>query len=251
MTINKVFESFNTAVSDIKDGAVIFIGNFAGPGGTPFFLIRALAQLGVKNLTIVANTAGGTGLTLDYDDHRILFQNHQVKKVIASFPFSTSAKRPSEAEKQILAGEVELEMVPQGTLAERIRAGGAGIAAFYTPTGPGTIIEEGKERRYFNGRAHLLEYGLRADFALVRAWKADTMGNLIFRGTQRQFNPMMAMGADISIAEVDEIVQPGAINPNNVVVPGIYVKRIVKVVESTNFPRHLEFADFQSQGGQE
>jgi 3-oxoacid CoA-transferase A subunit len=223
---------------------MIFIGNFAGPGGTPFFLIKALRDQGAKNLTIVANTAGGIGLTLDYNDHRILFQNHQVKKVIASFPFSTSAKRPSDAEKQILAGEVEMELVPQGTLAERIRAGGAGIAAFYTPTGPGTVIEEGKERRYFNGRAHLLEYGLKADVALVRAWKADTLGNLIFRGTQRQFNPMMAMGADTTVAEVDEIVQPGEINPNCVVVPGIFVKRIVKISEPTNFPRHLE-TDFQ------
>ncbi len=244
MPVNKTFDSFSSAVSDIRDGAVVFIGNFAGPGGTPYFLIRALAQQGAGRLTIVANTAGGTGLTLDYDDHRILFQNHQVKKVIASFPFSTSAKRPSEAEKQILSGEVELEMVPQGTLAERIRAGGAGIAAFYTPTGPGTVIEEGKEKRYFNSRPHLLEYGLRADFALVRAWKADTMGNLIFRGTQRQFNPIMAMAADVTIAEVDEIVAPGEINPNNVIVPGIYVKRIVKVRETTPFPRHLEFGDF-------
>jgi 3-oxoacid CoA-transferase A subunit len=244
MAINKVFSSFKEAVTDVKDGSVVFIGNFAGPGGTPFFLIKALRDQGARNLTIVANTAGGIGLTLDYDDHRILFQNHQVKKVIASFPFSTSAKRPSDAEKQILAGEVELELVPQGTLAERIRAGGAGIAAFYTPTGPGTVIEEGKEKRYFNGRPHLLEYGLKADFALVRAWKADTLGNLIFRGTQRQFNPMMAMGADITVAEVDEIVQPGDINPNCVVVPGIFVKRIVKITELTNFPRHPE-TDFQ------
>jgi len=244
MTINKIYNSFSEAVADIKDGSLVFIGNFAGPGGTPAFLIKALRDLGVKNLTIVANTAGGIGLTLDYDDHRILFQNHQVKKVIASFPFSTSAKRPTDAEKQIQAGEVELEMVPQGTLAERIRAGGAGIAAFYTPTGPGTVIEEGKEKRYFNGRPHLLEYGLKADVALVRAWKADTFGNLIFRGTQRQFNPMMAMSADLTIAEVDEIVQPGEINPNAVVVPGIYVKRIVKVTENQGFPRHLE-TDFQ------
>ncbi len=244
MAINKVFPSFAEAVADVKDGSVVFIGNFAGPGGTPFFLIKALRDQGAKNLTVVANTAGGIGLTLDYDDHRILFQNHQVKKVIASFPFSTSAKRPSEAEKQILAGEVELELVPQGTLAERIRAGGAGIAAFYTPTGPGTVIEEGKEKRDFNGRPHLMEYGLKADYALVRAWKADTMGNLIFRGTQRQFNPIMAMGAEITIAEVDEIVQPGEINPNCVVVPSLYVKRIVKVTEDTGFPRHLE-TDFQ------
>jgi 3-oxoacid CoA-transferase A subunit len=240
MSIHKIFNSFTDAVADIKDGSVIFIGNFAGPGGTPFFLIQALREQGAKNLTIVANTAGGIGLTLDYDDHRILFDNHQVKKVIASFPFSTSAKRPSTAEKQILGGEVELELVPQGTLAERIRAGGAGIAAFYTPTGPGTVIEEGKEKRYFNGRPHLLEYGLKADFALVRAYKADEMGNLIFRGTQRQFNPIMAMGAGITIAEVDEIVRPGEIDPNSVVVPALYVKRIVKVNQDTGFPRHLE-----------
>ena len=245
MTINRVVNSFKEAVADIRDGSIVFIGNFAGPGGTPYFLIKALAEQGAKNLTIVANTAGGTGLTLDYDDHRLLFQNHQVKKVIASFPFSTSAKRPSEAEKQILAGEVELEMVPQGTLAERIRAGGAGIAAFYTPTGPGTVIEEGKERRYFSGRPYLLEHGLRADYALVRAWKADTLGNLIFRGTQRQFNPVMAMGADVTIAEVDEIVRPGDINPNHVVVPGIYVQRIVRITVNPGFPRHLELQDFQ------
>jgi 3-oxoacid CoA-transferase A subunit len=244
MTINKIFSSFKEAVADIKDGSTVFIGNFAGPGGTPFFLIKALRDQGAKNLTIVANTAGGTGLTLDYDDHRILFQNHQVKKVIASFPFSTSAKRPSEAEKQILAGEVELEMVPQGTLAERIRAGGAGIAAFYTPTGPGTVIEEGKEKRFFNGRPYLLEYGLRANYSLVRAWKADTLGNLIFRGTQRQFNAVMAMAADITIAEVDEIVKPGEINPNSVVVHSLYVKRIVKITEDPGFPRHLEMQDF-------
>jgi 3-oxoacid CoA-transferase subunit A len=244
MAINKVFNSFKEAVADVKDGSVIFIGNFAGPGGTPFFLIRALRDQGAKNLTIVANTAGGIGLTLDYDDHRILFDNHQVKKVIASFPFSTSAKKPSIAEKQILAGEVELELVPQGTLAERIRAGGAGIPAFFTPTGVGTVIEEGKEKRYFDGKPYLMERGLKADYALVRAWKADRMGNLIFRGTQRQFNPIMAMGADISIAEVDEIVENGEINPNCVTVPSLFVKRIVKVTEDTGFPRHLE-TDFQ------
>src|ERR1035437_5292006 len=158
MTINKIFTTFSSAVTDVKDGSTIFIGNFAGPGGTPFFLIKALRDQGAKNLTIVANTAGGIGLTLDYDDHRILFENHQVKKVIASFPFSTSARKPSIAETQILAGEVELELVPQGTLAERIRAGGAGIPAFYTTTGPGTVCEEGKERRYFNGRPCILEY---------------------------------------------------------------------------------------------
>ena len=249
MTINKIFTTFSSAVTDVKDGSIIFIGNFAGPGGTPFFLIKALRDQGAKNLTIVANTAGGIGLTLDYDDHRILFENHQVKKVIASFPFSTSARKPSIAEKQILAGEVELELVPQGTLAERIRAGGAGIPAFYTTTGPGTVCEEGKERRYFNGRPCILEHGLKANYALVRAWKADVLGNLIFRGTQRQFNPIMAMSAETTVAEVDEIVEPGEIDPNCVAVPYIYVKRIVKVTENPGFPRHLE-TNFQVKEGE-
>ena len=129
MAINKICETFDKAVADIPDGAIILIGNFAGPGGTPYYLIHALARQGAKNLTIIANTAGGIGLTVDYEDHRILFENGQVKKVIASFPFSTSASKPSPAEKQILAGKVELELVPQGTLAERIRCGGAGIPA--------------------------------------------------------------------------------------------------------------------------
>jgi 3-oxoacid CoA-transferase A subunit len=249
MTINKIFGSFDSAIAGVKDGSTIFIGNFAGPGGTPFFLIKALRDQGARNLTIVANTAGGIGLTLDYDDHRILFDNHQVRKVIASFPFSTSARKPSTAEKQILAGEVELELVPQGTLAERIRAGGAGVPAFFTPTGPGTVFEEGKERRYFNGRPCLLEYGLKADYALVRAWKADSLGNLIFRGTQRQFNPIMAMSADTTIAEVDEIVKPGEIDPNAVAVPGIYVKRVVKVTQNPGFPRRLE-TNFQVMEGE-
>jgi len=238
--INKVFETFEEAVKDVPDGAVIMVGNFAGPGGTPFYLIQALRKQGAKNLTIVANTAGGIGLTLDYDDHRILFENKQVKKVIASFPFSTSASRPSVAEKQILSGEVELEIVPQGTLSERIRAGGAGIPAFYTPTGAGTVIEKGKEVRVFDDRPCLLERALKADYAFVRAFKADLMGNLVYRGTQRQFNPIMAIAARTTIAEVDRIVDAGELDPESVITPGIYVKRIVKVKADPGFPRHLE-----------
>jgi 3-oxoadipate CoA-transferase alpha subunit len=238
--INKVFETFEEAVKDVPDGAVIMIGNFAGPGGTPFYLIQALRKQGAKSLTIVANTAGGIGLTLDYDDHRILFESKQVKKVIASFPFSTSASRPSVAEKQILSGEVELEIVPQGTLSERIRAGGAGIPAFYTPTGAGTVIEKGKEVRVFDDRPCLLERALKADYAFVRAFKADLMGNLVYRGTQRQFNPIMAIAARTTIAEVDRIVDAGELDPESVITPGIYVKRIVKVKEDPGFPRHLE-----------
>lgn len=240
MPVNKVLNSFAEAVKDVPDGAVIMLGNFAGPGGTAYHLIHALRDQGARDLTIIANTAGGIGLTLDFADHRVLFENNQVKKVIASFPFSTSPSRPSPAEKQILAGQVELEILPQGTLAERIRAGGAGIPAFYTPTGIGTIAEEGKESRYFNDRPCLLECALTADYAFVRAYRADEMGNLVFRGTQRQFNPIMAMAARITIAEVDEIVEPGGIDPDAVVTPGIFVHRIVRVEHDPGFPRHLE-----------
>jgi len=242
MALNKIYPSFDKAVADVPDGATVLIGNFAGPGGTPFYLIHALRKQGAKNLTIVGNTAGGIGLTLDYDDHRILFENKQVKKVIASFPFSTSASRPSAAEKQILANEVELELVPQGTLAERIRCGAAGIPAFYTSTGYGTVIAEGKEVRWFEGIPYLMEQAIKADYALVRAYKADQRGNLIYRGTMRQFNPIMAMNAKITIAEVDEIVETGEIDPEAVATPGIFVNRIVKVTEDLGFPRHLEIA---------
>ncbi len=240
MSINKIVNTFEEAVADVPDGAIIMIGNFAGPGGTPYYLIHALRNQGAKNLTIVANTAGGTGLTLEYEDHKILFENKQVKKVIATFPFSTSPSRPSPAEKQILAGEVELELVPQGTLAERIRCGAAGIPAFYTPTGYGTVVAKGKEVRRFDGRFCLLEQAIKADYAFVRTYKADKTGNLVYRGTQRQFNPIMAMNAKITIAEVDEIVEVGELDPEAVVTPGIFVNRIVKVKEDPGFPRHLE-----------
>src|SRR3989338_7095903 len=170
LMVSKIFKSFDEAVADIPDGATIMIACFAGPGGFPYYLVKALAKQGAKDLTVISNTAGGIGLTLDFDDHRILFENHQVRKVIASFPFSVSPSKSTCAEKQILAGEVELELVPQGTLAERIRAGGAGIPAFYTPTGAGTLIAAGKEERTFEGRPCLLEHALRADYAFVRAY---------------------------------------------------------------------------------
>ncbi|MDD5190710.1 MAG: CoA transferase subunit A [Dehalococcoidales bacterium] len=238
--LNKIFSTFDAAVQDIPDGATIMLGNFAGPGGTPYYLIHALKRQGTKNLTIIANTAGGIGLTVDYADHRVLFENKQVKKVIASFPFATSARNPSAAEKQIAAGEVALEIVPQGTLSERIRAGAAGIPAFYTPTGYDTVIAKGKEVKWFGGKPCLLENALYADYAFIRAYKADKMGNLVYRGTQRQFNPVMAMNARITIAEVDEIVEVGEIDPEVIVTPGLFVKRIVKVTEKPDFPRHLE-----------
>ena len=238
--MDKTVSTFAEAVVDITDGSSIMIGNFAGPGGTPFYLIHALNKQGAKNLTIIVNTAGGSGLTLDYDDHRILFENNQVRKVIASFPFSPSPSRPSPAEKQILAGEVELELLPQGTLAEKIRCGAAGIPAFYTPTGYDTAIAKGKEVRSFDGKPCLLECSVKADYAFVRAYKSDKKGNLVYRGTQRQFNPIMAMNASITIAEVDEIVEIGEIDPEVVVTPGIFVNRIVVVKEDPGFPRHLQ-----------
>ncbi len=241
MAKDKIVSTFDEAVADIPDGSIVMIGNFAGPGGTPYYLIRALRDQGAKGLTIIANTAGGTGLTLEYDDHKILFENKRVKKVYATFPFSMSASNPSPAEKQILAGEVELELVPQGTLAERIRCGAAGIPAFFTPTGYGTVIAKGKEVKWFDGKPCLMERAIKADYALVRAYKADKTGNLVYRGTGRQFNPIMAMNATITIAEVDEIVEAGEVDPEVVVTPGIFVDRIVKVhKEDLGFPRHLE-----------
>ena len=246
--INKIYNSFEAAVADVPDGAVIMIGNFAGPGGLPLNLVVALRDKGVKNLTIIDNTAGGIGLTLDFDDHKILFENKQVKKAIASFPCSTSPANPTPCEKQILAGEVELELVPQGTLAERIRAAAYGIGAFYTPTGVGTIVEKGKEKRVINGKEMLLEYALKADYAFVRAYKADKMGNLVYRGTARQFNPVMAAAARVTIAEVNEIVKIGELAPEVIVTPAIFVQRIVKITKPDNFPCHPERSFWVKQG---
>lgn len=240
MAINKTYTTFSEAVVDIKDGATIMIGNFAGPGGYPHHLVQALRDHGAKDITIIANTAGGTGLVYDFDDHKILFEAGLVKKMIATFPVATSPRKVSPFEAQYRAGKVELELVPQGTLAERIRAGGAGIPAFYTPTGVGTVVEQGKEKKDFNGRPHLLEYALKADYALIRAYKADTMGNLIYRGTARQFNHIMATAARITIAEVDYIVEPGELDPECIITPGIFVHRLVQIPEEERRPPLLE-----------
>ena len=243
--INKIYESFDGAVADIPDGATIMVGGFAGPGGFPYCLVKALGKQGAKDLTIISNNAGGIGLTLEFDDLKILFENKQVKKVIASFPFSTSASRPSPAEKQILAKEVELEYASQGTLVERIRDGGAGIPAFYTPTGVGTVLEKGKKKKRFGGflfwggKVYLLEKALKVDYALIRAFKADALGNLVYRGTARNFNPVMITAGGITIAEVDLIVERGDIQPDHIHTPGNYVKRIVKVKEGPGFPRNI------------
>ena len=234
--MNKIVPTFAEAVSDIPDGATLMIDGFAGPGGTPQNLIRALRDHGAGDLTIISNTAGLASVTgfgtVPGDiptDIGVLVENEQVKKVIASFPVSPSASRPTAFERAYREGNAELEVVPQGTLAERIRAGGAGIPAFYTPTGAGTLIAEGKEVRTFDGREHLLETALKADFALLRAHRSDPLGNTQYRGTSRNFNGVMATAADVVVMEVDEVVELGEIDPGAVHTPGIYVDRIVKI----------------------
>ena len=232
---SKVYGDGPSAIADLPDGATVFIDGFGGPGGMAHYLLVSLRDRGSRNLTIVSNTAGiarvvsfGTPPGHTAIDHSVLVENGQVAKAIASFPVSPSPTRPSEFELAYRRGEVDLELVPQGTLAERLRAGGAGIEAFYTPTGAGTLIAEGKESRVIDGREYVLEHALRADFALIRAHKADTRGNLVYRGTSRNFNAVMAPAARVTVVEVDEIVQPGELDPEAVVTPGVFVQRIVR-----------------------
>ncbi len=213
--MNKVVAHADEAVSGIKDGMTLMLGGF-GLCGIPENCISALVKKGVKGLTCISNNAGvddfGIGLML---------QNHQVKKMISSY-----VGENDEFERQLLSGELEVELIPQGTLAERCRATGAGIPAFYTPAGFGTEVAEGKEIREFNGQMYLLEYAFNSDYALVKAWKGDTDGNLIFKGTARNFNPMMAMAGRHTIAEVEELVEPGMLNANEIHIPGIYVNTL-------------------------
>jgi 3-oxoacid CoA-transferase subunit A len=213
--MNKVVANADEAVRDVQDGATIMVGGF-GLCGIPEELIEALVRKGVKNLTTVSNNAGVDTFGLGK-----LLQNGQIKKHIGSYVGENKV-----FEQMVLTGKVELELNPQGTLAERIRAGGAGIPAFFTPTGAGTIVAEGKEVREFDGRPYVMEKALKADFALVKAWKADRWGNLMFRKTARNFNPVMATAAKITIAEVEEIVETGALNPDGIHVPSVYVKRV-------------------------
>ena len=225
---NKLVASFREAVQDVPDGATIAFGGFAMPG-VPFNLINALLEQGARQLTLVANTTGGAQQPR-MPDIGMLVENGQVKKVICAF---TAATRPTDVlpfTKYYESGEVEAELVPQGTLAERLRAAGAGIPAFYTPTAVGTELAEGRETRVINGREYLLEYALPLDYAFVRARRADTFGNLLFHRSQRNFNPVMATAARIAIAEVDEdIVPAGSIDPDMVHTSGIYINRLVKV----------------------
>ena len=238
--INKIVTSFDEAVADIFDGAIILIGGFGPANGCPSYLIRALARQGAKNLTIVANTPGrgrsetppppgapARRMPPNYDDGGLLIQNDQVVKAICAFPGAPAPGMHAPLNDRLRAGTLEVELVPQGTLAERIRANKAGIPAFYTPTGVGTIIEKGKEKREINGREYLLEYAIKADFALVRAHKGDRRGNLIYQGTSRNFNGAMAGAAKVTIAEVDEIVELGEFDPEAIATHGIYVDRVV------------------------
>lgn len=223
---NKVVKNAQEAVKDIPNNAVLMLGGF-GLCGIPENSIDALIQQGVTGLTCISNNAGvddfGIGLML---------KSRQVKKMISSY-----VGENKEFERQLLSGELEVELIPQGTLAERVRAGGAGIPAFFTPAGVGTEVAEGKEVREFNGKKYLLESWLRADFAIIKAWKGDTAGNLIFKGTARNFNPMMAAAGAITIAEVEELVPAGTLDPNEIHTPGIYVQRIF---QGENYQKRIE-----------
>ena len=224
----KVCHSFEEAVAGIFDGAVVMVGGF-GPPGTPVNLVAALRDQGAGEFTLITS---GTGIGGDYPDVGMLFAAHRARKVIAAFAFPQvhrpEVDRLTPFHRAYLAGEVELELVPLGTLAERIRAGGAGIGGFYTPTGVDTIVDQGKEKRVIEGEEYLLERPLRADFALINAHKADRLGNLIYLGTSRFLNSVMATAADITIVEVDDIVDPGELDPETIITPFVYVDRIVQ-----------------------
>jgi 3-oxoacid CoA-transferase subunit A len=224
--MNKVVANAEEAIRDMQDGAVIMSGGF-GLAGNPENLISAIHRKGVKNLTVISNNCGTTDKGLG-----ILLQTRQIRKMIASY-----VGENKEFERQFLGGELEVELNPQGTLAERIRAGGAGLGGFFTPTGAGTQIAEGKESRVLEGREMIFEKPLKADYAIVRAWKGDKWGNLVFRKTARNFSPMMCTAARITIAEVENLVEVGEIEPDQVHVPSVYVKRIFK---GSNYQKWIE-----------
>jgi 3-oxoacid CoA-transferase A subunit len=232
---NKIFPSCDAAMADIFDGATVMVGGFGSFGGLPVNLIVALAGRGARDLTVIANM-GGVGFELSkrikpggYQDLGLLFEKGLVRKFIGSVP-ALGGMPPSTLEKQYGEGKVEIEFVPQGTLAERIRCGAGGLGGFYTPVGVGTVVEKGKERKVIEGREYLLELPLKADFALVKAHRADALGNLVYRKTARCFNPVMAQAARVTIVEVDELVPVGELDPEVVVTPHVYVDRIVEVL---------------------
>ena len=225
----------------MPEGATVNVDGFAGPGGMAHYLMTGLRDLGVRGLKLISNTAGVARVSAfgspNIIDHSILVENHQVAKATASYPVSPSASRPSAFENALNQGETELEVVPQGTLAERLRSGGAGVAAFYTPTGAGTLLADGKETRDIDGREYILEMGMQADFCIIRGHKADTLGNVVYKGTSRNFNPVMATTAHTTVVEVDEIVEPGQLNPEEIVTPGLFIDRIV--LRPTDFSAYL------------
>ena len=224
--MNKVLASAEEAVERIPDGATILMGGF-GLCGIPETLIAALRARGTKGLTVISNNAG-----IDDFGIGVLLRARQVRKMI-----STYVGENKEFERQFLTGELEVELVPQGTFAERIRAGGAGIGGFFTPTGYGTLVSEGKETRIIDGKPYVLESPLKADFAFVKAWRGDRAGNLVYRKTARNFNPVMATAAAVTIAEVEHLVEPGELDPDQVVTPGIFVRYIL---EGTHYEKRIE-----------
>lgn len=224
--MNKVFANADDAIFDIKDGNTLMLGGF-GLNGIPENTIAALVQKGVKNLTCISNNAGVDDFGLG-----LLLQTRQIKKMMSSY-----VGENAEFERQLLSGELEVDLIPQGTLATRIQMAGMGIPAFYTPAGYGTEIDAGKEVREFNGKMHLMENALYADFAIVKAWKGDTLGNLIFKGSTRNFSTSMAKAGNITIAEVEHLVQPGELDPEQIDVAGVYVHRIF---QGNNYEKRIE-----------
>ena len=232
---DKVYGNAAAAIRDVPDGAIVNVDGFGGPGGMAHYLMTALRDLGAKGLTMISNTAGiarvarfGVPEGLTAIDHTILVENGQVAKAIASYPVSPSINRPTAFERAYQEGESDLEVSRQGTLAERLRSGGAGVGAFFTPTAVGTLLGEGKEVREIGGRDYVLEQRILADFCIIRGHKADTLGNMVYKGTSRNFNPVMATAARVTVVEVDEIVEPGELDPEEIVTPGLFVDRIVK-----------------------
>lgn len=233
MAINKVVANVEEATKGIKDGMTLMVGGF-GLCGIPENCIAQLVKMNVKGITCISNNAGVDDFGLG-----LLLQNKQIKKMISSY-----VGENDEFERQMLSGELEVDLIPQGSLAERCRAGGAGIPAFFTPAGYGTEIAEGKEVRVFDGKPHILESALTADFAIVKAWKGDTAGNLVFKYTAANFNPAMAMAGKITIAEVEELVPEGTLDPNHIHTPGIFVQRIF---QGTKYEKRIEQRTIRSR----
>ena len=234
MAISKVVANAQEACAGIESGMTLMLGGF-GLCGIPENSIKQLVNLEVTNLTCISNNAGVDDFGLG-----LLLQGRQIKKMISSY-----VGENDEFERQMLSGELEVDLIPQGSLAERCRAGGAGIPAFFTPAGYGTEVGEGKETRDFNGKPHILETALTADYAIVKAWKGDTAGNLIFKATARNFNPMMAMAGTITVAEVEELVPLGELNPNEIHTPGIFVQRIF---QGTGYEKRIEQRTVRTRG---